>query len=101
MKKKTIVCKKNPIIPLMGVCDPHMHVFNDRVWLHATHDAIPGCDYFCMHDWQIWSSADCVEWQLESVIRPEDFHMGSSSQCWAVDCEERNGKYYFYFSDGS
>ena len=100
MEKKTIVCKKNPIIPLMGVCDPHMHVFNDRVWLHATHDAIPGCDYFCMHDWQIWSSADCVEWRLESVIRPEDFHMGSSSQCWAVDCEERNGKYYFYFSDG-
>ena len=101
MEKKTVVCKKNPIIPLMGVCDPHMHVFNDRVWLHATHDAIPGCDYFCMHDWQIWSSADCVEWQLESVIRPEDFHMGSSSQCWAVDCEERNGKYYFYFSDGN
>ena len=100
MEKKTVVCKKNPIIPLMGVCDPHMHVFNDRVWLHATHDAIPGCDYFCMHDWQIWSSADCVEWQLESVIRPEDFHMGPSNQCWAVDCEERNGKYYFYFSDG-
>lgn len=101
MEKKTVICKKNPIIPLMGVCDPHMHVFNGRVWLHASHDAIPGSDCFCMHDWQVWSSADCVEWQLESVVRPEDFHMGPSSECWAVDCEERNGKYYFYFSDGN
>ena len=33
---------KNPIIPRMGVCDPHMHVFGDRVWLYATHDAKPG-----------------------------------------------------------
>ena len=101
MDKKTVIAKKNPIIPRMGVCDPHMHVFNGRVWLHATHDAIPGSSYFSMHDWQIWSSADCVEWQLESVVRPEDFHMGPSSDCWAVDCEERNGKYYYYFSDGN
>ena len=101
MDKKTVISKKNPIIPRMGVCDPHMHVFNGRVWLHATHDAIPGSSYFSMHDWQIWSSADCVEWQLESVVRPEDFHMGPSSDCWAVDCEERNGKYYYYFSDGN
>ena len=101
MEKQTVVCKKNPIIPLRGVCDPHMHVFNDRVWLYASHDAIPGSNYFCMHDWQIWSSADCVQWQLESVVRPEDFFMGPSTQCWAVDCEERNGKYYYYFSDGN
>lgn len=101
MDKKTVTCRKNPIIPLRGVCDPHMHVFNDRVWLYASHDAIAGSDHFCMHDWQIWSSADCVQWQLESVIHPEDFFMGPSDQCWAVDCEERNGKYYYYFSDGN
>ena len=101
MEKKRVICKKNPIIPRMGVCDPHMHVFGDRVWLHATHDAVPGSEGFCMHDWQIWSSADCVEWVLEATVRPEDFHMGPSSQCWAVDCAERNGKYYYYFSDGN
>ena len=53
MEKNTVTCRKNPIIPLRGVCDPHMHVFNDRVWLYASHDAIAGSDYFCMHDWQI------------------------------------------------
>ena len=101
MEKNRIISRKNPIIPRMGVCDPHMHVFNDRVWLHATHDATPGSDGFCMRDWQIWSSADCVEWVLEATVHPEDFHMGPSSQCWATDCIERNGKYYYYFSDGN
>lgn len=100
-EKLTVTAKKNPIIPRMGVCDPHMHVFNGRVWLHATHDAEPGSGRFCMRDWQIWSSADCVEWQLESVVRPEDMYIGPSEQCWAVDCAERNGKYYYYFSDGN
>ena len=101
MEKKRVISKKNPIIPRMGVCDPHMHVFGDRVWLHASHDANSGSSDFCMHDWQIWSSADCVEWALEATVRPEDFHMGPSNQCWAVDCAERNGKYYYYFSDGN
>ncbi len=100
-EKRTVTAKKNPIIPRMGVCDPHMHVFGDRVWLHATHDAEPGSPRFCMRDWQIWSSADCVEWQLEGVVRPEDMYIGPSEQCWAVDCAERGGKYYYYFSDGN
>lgn len=92
---------KNPIIPRMGVCDPHMHVFGDRVWLYATHDAKPGSPHFVMGDWQVWSSADLVEWQKEATIRPEDFFMGKSNSCWATDCIDRNGKYYFYFSNGS
>ncbi len=101
MKKMTIFSKKNPIIPLMGVCDPHIHVFRDRMWLYASHDAIPGNNMFCTKDWQIWSSADCVEWKLEGVVRPEEFFMGPSNSCWATDCAERNGHFYFYFSDGN
>jgi len=93
--------KKNPIIPRMGVCDPHIHIFDNKMWLYASHDAIPGNSTCCMYDWQIWSSEDCVEWNLETVIHPEDTFMGASSDCWAVDCIERNGKYYFYFSDGN
>ena len=102
MREKLVVSsQKNPIIPRMGVCDPHMRVFGGRVWLYASHDAIPGSGHFCTHDWQIWSSADLVTWQLESVVRPEDFHMGPSNSCWAVDCIDRDGKYYYYFSNGN
>ena len=96
-----IISQKNPIIPGMGVCDPHMHVFQNKVWLYTTHDASFDNATFVMHDWQIFSSDDCVEWTLESVIRPEDTFMGASDKCWAVDCVERNGKYYFYFSNGN
>ncbi len=98
---KKLISKKNPIIPGMGVCDPHIHIFDDKMYLYASHDAIPDSRNFCMHDWHVWSSPDAVEWTLESVIHPEDFFMGPSDCCWAVDAAERNGKYYFYFSDGS
>lgn len=98
-KSIKVTSKKNPIIPRRGVCDPHVHVFGDRMWLYASHDAVPDNPVYCMHDWQIWSSADCIEWQLERVVRPEDTHMGASDCCWAVDCAERDGKYYYYFSD--
>ncbi len=98
---KKIISKKNPIIPGMGVCDPHIHIFDGRMFLYASHDSQPDARGFCMHDWQVWSSPDAVEWTLESVIHPEDFFMGPSDRCWAVDVAERNGKYYYYFSDGS
>ena len=98
---KKIIAQKNPIIPCMGVCDPHIHIFGDKVWLYTSHDASFENQHFAMHDWQIWSSEDCVEWTLESVIHPEDTFMGASSCCWAVDCAERNGKYYYYFSIGN
>ena len=100
-EKLTITTKKNPIIPRMGVCDPHIHVFNGRLWLYASHDAEPCRGFFCMHDWQIWSTEDAVTWNLEQVVHPEDFFMGKSDSCWAVDCAEKNGQYYYYFSDGS
>ena len=98
---KKIISKKNPIIPGMGVCDPHIHIFDGKMYLYASHDAVPDSRNFCMHDWHIWSSSDTVEWILESVVRPEDFFMGASDECWAVDVACRNGKYYYYFSEGS
>lgn len=98
---KTVISKKNPIIPGAGVCDPHIHIFDGRMYLYASHDAEPGARSFRMRDWQIWSSADAVEWRLESVVSPEDFFMGPSESCWAVDAAERDGRYYYYFSDGS
>ncbi|MBQ8716670.1 MAG: family 43 glycosylhydrolase, partial [Clostridia bacterium] len=98
---KTVISKKNPIIPRMGVCDPHMHVFEGKVWLYTSHDTSIENTTFCMNDWQIWSSADCVEWHREATIRPEDTFVGATDKSWAVDCAERNGKYYYSFSIGT
>ena len=98
---KTVISKKNPIIPRMGVCDPHMHVFEGKVWMYTSHDTSIENKTYSMTDWQIWSSTDCVEWQLEATIHPEDTFVGATDKCWAVDCAERNGKYYYYFSIGN
>lgn len=90
----------NPIIFRQGICDPHVHIFNDRVYLYATHDS-PGYEEgFHMEDWQIWSSENLIEWKQETVIHPEDFYCGALDQCWAVDAAYKNGKYYWYFSTG-
>lgn len=90
----------NPLIWRKGVCDPHMHVFEDKVYLYATHDAPGHTDGFYMEDWQIWSSEDLIDWRLESVVRPEDFYCGGLNQCWALDAASKEGKYYLYFSTG-
>jgi arabinoxylan arabinofuranohydrolase len=91
--------KHNPIIPMKGVCDPHIHIFNGKAYLYASHDdSIDNKSWF-MSDWQIWSSDDLMNWKYESTIYPEDTYIGKSNECWAVDAAEHNGKFYYYFSN--
>jgi arabinoxylan arabinofuranohydrolase len=99
MKIPPVSNSKNPIIPGRGVCDPHVHIFQDRAYLYASHDLSPKNDYWLMNDWQIWSSDNLVDWSLESTVRPEDTYVGPCENCWATDAAERNGQYYFYFSN--
>ena len=86
------------IFPDMGVCDPHVHIYNGKAWLFSTHDRGPGQPIFRMDDWRIFSSDDLVNWKLEATVHPEDTFLGQCEECYAVDSAERNGKYYFYFS---
>jgi hypothetical protein len=96
-----VVAVKNPVIPGLGVCDPHIHIFQDRAYLYASHDHSPDNKTWDMRDWHIWSSDDLVTWKFESAPKPEDFYLGSSTECWAPDAATKDGKYYFYFSEGN
>ena len=91
----------NPIIRNKGVCDPHIHIFNNKAYLYASHDASPTQSIYTMFDWHIYSSSDLVNWELESVFKPEDTYIGKSSSCWATDAAEKNGKFYFYYSNAT
>ncbi len=92
----------NPIIPNQGVCDPHIHIFNGKAYLFATHDEKPGNTEYTMNDWWIWSSPDLINWTLEFTLDPQDTYIGGPwSKCYATDGAERNGKHYFYFSKHS
>ncbi len=82
-----------------GVCDPHVHIFNGKAYLYSTHDRGPWQGNFRMDDWRILSSEDLIHWKLEKVVHPEDTYLGKCEECYATDAAERNGKYYFYFSD--
>lgn len=81
-----------------GVCDPHVHVYDGKAYMFTTHDRGPGQPIYRMDDWRIYSSEDLVNWTLEATVRPEDTFLGKCEECYATDSAERNGKYYFYFS---
>lgn len=92
---------QNPIVKNIGLCDPQVRVYNDHVWLYASHDASVENTHFEMRDWWIWSSPDLVNWKYESTLKPEEtYYKQPSINCWATDAMYRNGKYYFYFSMG-
>ena len=52
----------NPVIADRGVCDPHLHIFNNRAYLYTGHDT--ETNKWNMPEWQVWSSADLVDWKL-------------------------------------
>ncbi|WP_139956612.1 family 43 glycosylhydrolase [Flavicella sediminum] len=93
---------QNPIVPNKGLNDPHIHIFNDTAYVYASHDKSIENKKFIMEDWWVWSSPDLVKWTKRSVLKPIDTYIGKEfSRCWATDVAQRNGKYYFYFSEGN
>jgi len=53
-----------------------------------------------MKDWRVLSSSNLLDWKLESVLKPEETYIGKPIDgCWATDAIEKNGKYYWCFSE--
>ena len=47
----------NPLVPHVGMADPHVHVFNGSLYMYSTHDLIQqGATGCCSGDWWIWTS---------------------------------------------
>ncbi len=91
---------QNPIVPNVGLNDPHIHIFNDTAYVYASHDKSAANTKFIMEDWWIWSSPDLVNWTKRSVLKPEDTYIGKPlNGCWATDVGYRNGQYFWYFSE--
>lgn len=92
----------NPIIPNKGANDPHIRIIDGKAYLSASHDKAAGSKGFTMEDWWLWSSDDLVNWKLEYTLKPEETYIGKHfNQCWATDIVKRNGKFYWYFSEGN
>lgn len=85
----------NPLVPGKGLADPHITIHGDHAYLFSGHD--PN-----LAEWWVWGSADLVNWQMESVLRPEDTFIGKPYEggCWASFGTFKNGRCFWYFSAG-
>src|SRR5688572_9075426 len=85
----------NPIVQHIYTADPAPLVYNGRVYLYTGHDE-DGSTFFTMREWRVWSSADMVNWTDHgSPLNLASFSWASSN-AWAGQAVERNGKFYWY-----
>jgi hypothetical protein len=85
----------NPIVQTIYTADPAPLVYNGRVYLYTGHDE-DASTYFTMKEWRVWSSADMVNWTDHgSPLNLASFSWASSN-AWAGQAVERNGKFYWY-----
>lgn len=92
----------NPILPLhYSAPDGEPHVWAsdpDTLYLYASNDRTGG---FGMDPWQsVWSTKDLLHWKEHKYAfdarQAVDFE--KVEQLPAVDCIEKGGKYYYYFT---
>lgn len=92
--------KVDLIVPEHGMADPHAWVQNDTVYIICGHDeSWDQVGSFHMDRWEIWSSTDLRNWTYHRSILPSDTYIGDHPNCWAGDICERDGKYYWFFSN--
>ena len=92
--------KIDVIVPEHGMADPHAWVENDRVYIICGHDkSWDATSSFPMDRWELWSTVDLVNWEFHRNLLPQDTYIGNKPNCWAGDIVERDGKYYWFFSN--
>lgn len=88
---------QKPIIQTKFTADPAPMVHNDTVFLYTSHDEDDAMG-FKMLNWLLYSSTDMVNWTDHGIVASlKDFTWGRQDNgAWAVQCIERNGKFYLY-----
>ncbi|MBN1117177.1 MAG: family 43 glycosylhydrolase [Bacteroidales bacterium] len=86
-----------PIIQTKYTADPAPLVYNDTVFLYTSHDEDDAMG-FKMQDWLLYTSTDMVNWTEHGVVATLDNFdwVPYNNGAWAVQCIERNGKFYLY-----
>ncbi len=88
------------LIPDRGMADPHVWLENGRLYTFCGGDkSWEPVNTWIMDRWELWSTDDLVNWRHELTIKPTETYIGDEPNCWAGDICERNGKYYWFFSN--
>ena len=109
--KKVLIINIFMAIALLGVAQKPMtlpiisteaagrapRVYSDTVFLYTSHDEDDAMG-FKMLDWLLYYSTDMVNWtEYGAVASLKDFDwVPYDNGAWAVQCIERNGKFYLY-----
>ncbi|WP_291098831.1 MULTISPECIES: glycoside hydrolase family 43 protein [unclassified Flavobacterium] len=88
---------QKPIIQTKFTADPAPMVHNDTIFLYTSHDEDDATG-FKMLDWLLYTSTDMVNWTDHGVVASlKNFTWAKQDNgAWAVQCIERNGKFYLY-----
>ncbi len=88
------------LMPDRGMADPHVWLENGRLYVMCGHDkSWEPVNTWIMNRWDLWSTDNLTTWKHEYSIDPTDTYIGDQPNCWAGDICERNGKYYWFFSN--
>ena len=91
---------QNPIICDRYTPDPAPYVHGDTLYLFVDHDEdVTQDNYFTMKDWLLYSTVDMANWTYRGTpLTPATFSAWANQDngCWASQCIERNGKWYWY-----
>ena len=91
---------QNPIICDRYTPDPAPYVHGDTLYLFVDHDENETENgYFTMKDWLLYSTVDMANWTYRGTpITGNTFSAWAKTDndCWASQCIERNGKWYWY-----
>lgn len=94
------ISAQNPIICDRYTPDPAPYVHGDTLYLFVDHDEdVTLNNYFTMKDWLLYSTVDMVNWTYRGTPLTSATFSAWAKQdndCWASQCIERNGKWYWY-----
>jgi len=95
----------NPIIQNLFTADPAPVVHDGVCYVYTSHDEdVTERNFFTMKNWLLYSSTDMVNWTDHGIVASlYDFEWAKSgwgggyeNGAWAVQCIERDGKWYLY-----
>ena len=107
LKRKVLACcllavaanlqAQNPIIQTHYTTDPAPMVYGDTLYLYV------GCDEpdaprdsYLMREYRLYTTTDMVNWTDHGVVLSLKTFDWAQSDAWAMQCVERDGKYYAY-----
>ena len=94
------ILSQNPIICDRYTPDPAPYVHGDTLYLFVDHDEeVLVNGYYTMKDWLLYSTVDMVNWTYRGTpLTSATFSKWAKqdNDCWASQCIERNGKWYWY-----